>query len=77
MKNLADSLRVKYGLRDNPTDSQINKWTEVTQKYINQGYSSEEAGRKAASETFYDFGKYIYKGEADTIYTLLQEAKKK
>ena len=77
MSDLSDSLRIKYGLGDNPTDSQISKWAEATQKYINQGYSAEEAGRKAASEIFYDFGKYIYKSESDTIYTLLQEAKKK
>lgn len=65
-------LRVKYGTAPGePTENQARAWYQRTQDLRAQGVEAEEAGRRAARETFPTCGQYVYKREADTIFDLI------
>ncbi|WP_157198123.1 hypothetical protein [Methylomonas sp. DH-1] len=72
---ISHSLFIKYGLQHNPTEYEIVKWLELTQKLINSGASKEEAGQQAAKIIFRDFNSVVYCSEADTIEALLAAAR--
>jgi hypothetical protein len=77
MAEIADRLRIKYGLRSNPTNAQIVEWARRTRDEIRVGHDPEETGRSVAKIVFPDFGSYTLRAEADTIEALLREAGKK
>ena len=77
MFNISHSLMIKYGLASDPSEHLVEKWIKRTEELIDQGYDAETAGRKAAQEIFSDYGRYKYAAEADTIISLLQQAKKR
>ena len=72
MADAGDRIRIKYGLRNNPTSTQQQQWAAAVERLIGQGHTREEAGRLAAKETFSDFGTMFYASESDTIEMLLQ-----
>lgn len=76
MADGADRLRIKYGLRNQPTSRQVRDWADLTRKYISQGVSQEGAGDAAARSLFIDYRTTVYASEADTIEMLLREAGK-
>lgn len=71
------ALRIKYGLRVDPTDAQIRQWVQATRESIMQGKSHEAAGWDAAARFFAGVGEIKYAAEADTIEALLEEIKKR
>jgi hypothetical protein len=75
--SVSNSLRMKYGLEHSPSEVEISKWVEETERLMNLGHSPEESGEKAAKAVFPDFGTMIYKAQADTIIALLDAAKKR
>ncbi len=78
MSNLSSRLMIKFGLPPgHPTNEEVIRWLEKVMFYINNGFQVEEAGHKAAQETFYGYRTYRYSSQADSIETLLMEAKKK
>ncbi|MCK5214199.1 MAG: hypothetical protein KAR05_02455 [Candidatus Omnitrophica bacterium] len=75
--DLAHSLKIKYGLPNNPSKKKVIIWTAKTNVNIKNGLDAEESGKLAAQETFSDFETMLYGGQADTILSLLAEAKKR
>jgi len=75
--NVSHKLYLKYGLRHQPNDVEIKQWLDKTTYYQQLGHLAEQAGSQAASEVFYDFNTMGYRSKADTIETLLAEAKRK
>lgn len=71
------ALRIKYGLRIDPTEEQIQQWANTTRLAIAQGETPETAGRVAAYRNFSEVGTVKYAAEADTITSLLEEVKKR
>ena len=71
------ALRIKYGLRVDPTDTQIRQWAHATREAIARGESRDSAGRTAASRFFAGVGSVKYAAEAETIQALLEEIKKR
>jgi hypothetical protein len=74
---LGHKLRMKYGLRDEPTEAQVRAWLETTQAAIRRGADRERAGDEAARALFPTYRTHIYAPEADTIEMLLREAEGK
>ena len=68
---------IKYGLGGGPSQALSDQWVQLTDALIRQGFSAEEAGRRAAAQTFPDFETHVYASEADTITSLLTRAKDK
>ena len=77
MADVGDRIRIKYGLRNNPSLTQQQQWAAVVERLVSQGHSREEAGRMAAKETFSDFDSLVYASESDTIEMLLQRIRDK
>jgi len=77
MADLANKLKIKYGLRNDPTPEQIRRWEESTREAIARGIPRERAGETAAQANFIGYKQTVYASEADTIETLLLEAGKK
>lgn len=77
MSNIAHRLRIKFELRSVPQENQIREWVQITESLIRQGHSLEDAGHRAARQTFADCGTMFFKSEADTIATLLAAAKQR
>ena len=77
MSNISHSLMIKYGLASDPSEQLVEKWIKRTEELIDKGHDAETAGRKAAQEIFPDYEKYKYAAEADTITSLLQQAKRR
>lgn len=77
MANAANGLRIRFGLRNQPTDAQITQWAQLARKLIDMGYSSDQAGTAAAKQIFPDFNNVFYGSEADTIMALLRLAENK
>lgn len=71
------SLKIKYGLREEPSKDKVVRWADETERMRSAGVTLEEAGRSAASKVFADFGTIFYKSQGDTILALLAEAKKR
>lgn len=70
---IENSLRIKYGLRNTPTNRQILEWYREVLSQIVSGESEEEAGHIAAEKVFPDYWSSKYAAEADTIEALLSE----
>ena len=77
MADLGYSLRIKYGLIEDPAPNKIDDWVRKTDDYIKNGYKKEDAGENAARDVFPDYSRKVYRNQADTIEALLDEAKKK
>lgn len=72
---ISRSLFIKYGLRNSPTDQQIEQWVLFTEALIRAGVDKETAGAQAAQQIFPDFNTAVYASEADTIEALLAAAR--
>ena len=76
MADVAHGLRIKYGLVNSPSPSQVQEWANLAKRYISQGMSPEAAGHSAAKYLFRDYRTNVYASEADTIEMLLREVGK-
>lgn len=70
--NIAVKLKVKFGLRHDPTDEQIAAWSEAVTERVARGDDPEEAGRDAAFDHFEGVDLCVYGSEADNITALLR-----
>ena len=77
MASGSHQLRIKYGLRNEPSDALVKRWVQVTRALTTQGFTLENAGAAAARQVFPDFRTVVYASEADTIETLLRLAEGK
>jgi hypothetical protein len=77
MADAGHGLRIKYGLGNNPTTSQIQAWARETRVNINRGLGREQAGETAAKLLFPDFRTHHYASQADEIEALLRAAEGK
>lgn len=73
MANIATRIKIKFGLRQEPTAAQIYRWYELTSTFVGIGMSEDRAGEKAAHQLFPDYGSTYYASEADTISYLLDQ----
>ncbi len=64
---------IKYGLTNTPNDFEVERWHELVIKFVNEGLSAEEAGYKAALQTFPSFNSSVYASASDTIAVLLSK----
>ena len=71
---LSVRLKVKYGLRHDPSERDIFAWRRSVVTYLVEGLDLEESGRRAAFDIFVEIDTAIYLSEADTIEVLLREA---
>lgn len=77
MGDLGTRLKIKYGLPNAPSSTEIERWAQLTQANIRNGVGREVAGESAAKLVFVGFRTHFYASEADTLEMLLQEALKK
>lgn len=77
MRTVGPSLRIKYKLRDVPTDAEVAAWAEETERLVREGLDPEEAGLAAADRLFEIVPNLVIKAEADTIAALLAQARAK
>ena len=69
---VAVKLKVKFGLRKDPTDDQISAWLRDVVRRLHRGQDPEDAGRKAAIVHFKGVDQCLYGSEADNIQALLK-----
>ncbi|MFD1787581.1 hypothetical protein ACFSC3_08355 [Sphingomonas floccifaciens] len=77
MREIGVGLRIKYRLRQVPTEEEAHRWAALADSYAREGLDPEEAGRRAADELFEIVPNLVLKAEADTIEALLAQARKK
>lgn len=77
MASISHSLMIKYGLPSGPSQTQSDQWVQLVDALVRQGFSAEDAGRRAASQIFTGFETRVYASEADTIMSLIGRAKDK
>lgn len=77
MADIRTRMLIKFGLAFPPSEQQIEQWVARTEAYIKAGFSVEEAGQRAAMETFTGFGRSKYAAQEDTIATLLEAARRR
>ena len=77
MSNIGARLRIKYKLRTVPTEEEARAWAALVEHYRGEGVEAEEAGRKAAGLLFEIVDNLVLKAEADTIESLLDQARRK
>ena len=77
MADAGANLRIKYGLRSDPSSTSIARWAQLARSYINSGQKPEDAGHLAAKLVFPDYKTHVYASEADTIEALLRAAEGK
>ncbi len=77
MRDIGLSLRIKYRLETVPTEAEAAKWAELVQQLVREGHSLEAAGYLAADRLFVINPNLVLKAEADTIESLLEQARKK
>ena len=77
MADISQGLKDKYGLRQRPSQEQINRWISETERRIREGFGREDSGENAAKLIFPDFKAQTQKSDADTIAELLEAARKK
>ena len=70
--NIAVKLKVKFGLRYDPTSEQIAAWSQDLLARIERGEDPEEAARYAAFSYFEGVDQCLYASEADNILALLK-----
>lgn len=76
-KSIEHQLFIKYSLVKHPTESEVFSWSILAEQYISEGLNKDDAGRKAANETFEVDLRICRKSQADTIEALLEKVKKK
>lgn len=69
---IAVKLKVKFGLRNDPTEDQIIAWSRNVTTRMLDGQDAEEAGREAAFDHFDGVDRCCYGSEADNIQALLK-----
>jgi len=74
---ISQSLLVKYGLSQQPSEAQVRAWVELTEKYIALGIAREKAGAQAAQALLPGYQSMVYASQADAIEALLNAAKGK
>ena len=74
MSQISNSIRLKYGLGNVPTEQEVDNWLRLVNILIQKGHSKEASGDAAAKQLFPDFQTHFFASEADTIETLLQLA---
>jgi hypothetical protein len=74
---IGERLRIRFGLEKAPSKEQVTEWARLVRHLVVEGQRLDDAGTTAAKQTFPDFGKYVFKTEADTIVALLEAAEKK
>jgi hypothetical protein len=77
MADISQGLKDKYGLRERPSQEQINRWIAETERRIRDGFGREDSGENAARLIFPDFKALAQRSDADTIAELLETARKK
>jgi hypothetical protein len=77
MRELGVALRIKYRLREVPTDAEAAEWARRTEGLIAEGLHPDNAGLQAADQLFEIVQNLVIKAEADTIATLLAQARSK
>lgn len=77
MPSAGHGMRIKYGLRDNPSADQQSQWARLVRRYIDQGWEREAAGHRAAADLFPDYKTRVYAAEADTLEALLRAAEER
>jgi len=70
--NVAVKLKVKFGLRKDPTDNQISAWLRDVVNRVHCGQDPEDAGHEAAFVHFKGVDQCLYGSEADNIQALLK-----
>ena len=73
--SIYDRLRIKYGLAENPTSDQVDRWVQEIPLNESKGYSREGAARIAAAGVFRGFETRTYAAETDSIEALLDAAR--
>lgn len=64
-------LKLKYGLRRDPSNEEIAAWSKVVRQLVSGGADPEDAGRKAAVAHFAGVDECLYGSESDNIAALL------
>lgn len=77
MSNIGAKLRIKYKLLTVPSDDEARAWAALVERYRGDGMEAEEAGHKAADLLFEIVDNLVLKSEADTIKSLLDQARRK
>ena len=77
MADISNNLRILYGLSRIPTSIEVDRWVQLTEAYIRQGFSTNEAGNRAAAQTLPGVGTRVLASQADTVEMLLNKAKGK
>lgn len=72
---VTESLVKKYALAHTPTEPEISRWVEETERLLNIGVYTETAGARAAEIVFPDAGASRYDPDAEDIFELLDEAR--
>ena len=75
MADIDRRLKIKYGLTRDPSPLERKRWAELTDAFIRQGFTREEAGERAAAQSLPGYQTFFYASEADTIEMLLRDAK--
>lgn len=77
MASMGHGLKIKYGLANDPSPDQSQRWADLTSQYQREGLNAEAAGDRAAKYLFRDYQTHHYATQADTIAYLLEQAGKK
>ena len=77
MADAGNRIKIKYGLRNNPSLAQQREWANIVALFVRQGYSHDQAGQMAAKQLFSDYDTMKYASEGDTIEMLLRQINEK
>lgn len=72
MSSVAGRLRIKYSLTNDPSWHQIRRFRLRVREYEALGDFIDQAGGKAAKESFPDYQTFFYRSQADTVEMLLR-----
>ena len=74
MASITHDLMIRFGLSRAPTESEADRWVELTRTLIRQGVAQTDAGHRAAVQVLPGVGTRVYASESDTIEMLLRKA---
>lgn len=77
LANAALSLKIKYGLPNDPSDAEVQRWLARVGELVGRGIDRETAGRTAAAEIFKGVGTCKYASVADDIEAILNAARRR
>ena len=77
MADIGIALRIKYRLDEPPSLELAAEWADMVDALVEQGMGKEEAGQLAARRLLPVNDNLILKAEADTIESLLSQARRK